>query len=403
LTEDAAKSPLPPADPPGVSARMAGIAPFHVMSILARARALEAAGRDIVHMEIGEPDFATPAPIVAAGQRALAAGRTKYTPAAGLPALREAIAGYYQNRYGVDVAPERILITPGASGALQLVLATLVNPGQQVLMPDPAYPCNRHMVRLFDGEALSLPTRGSEGFALSTDQVDAAWGPQTRALMLATPANPTGVCLSLDELAAHYATVRRLGGALIVDEIYQGLEYDRPSQTALALGEQGLFVVNSFSKFFGMTGWRLGWAVAPRDWAPVLDRLAQNIFLAAPTISQYAALAAFDADSLAIMEQQRQVLARRRDLLLAAVQELGFKVAGRPAGAFYLYADCSALTEDSAGLAADLLEYAGVAVTPGLDFGSTEAGAYLRFAYTTDETRLIEGVARIADYLKAGG
>jgi aspartate/methionine/tyrosine aminotransferase len=390
-------------DPAGVARRMAGIEPFHVMSILARARALEAEGRDIVHLEIGEPDFPTPPPIIAAGQQALAEGRTKYTQAIGLPALREAIASYYAQRYGVTVAAERIVVTPGASGALQLVLGTLVNPGEQVLLPDPAYPCNRHMVRLFNGAPVSLPTRGTAGFQLSCQQVAEAWGAQTRALMLATPANPTGICLSQDELAAHYANVRRLGGALIVDEIYQGLEYGHASVTALALGEQDLFVVNSFSKYFGMTGWRLGWVVAPTEWVPVLDRLAQNIFLAAPTISQYAALAAFSPDSLAIMEQQRQVLEARRDLLLAAVRELGFKVAGEPQGAFYLYADCSDLADDSATLAADLLERAGVAITPGLDFGSAEAGAYVRFAYSTDEARLAEGVARIRAYLKAGG
>lgn len=391
------------ADPQGAARRMAGIAPFHVMSILARAKSLEAAGRDIVHMEVGEPDFTTPEPIVRAGQRALAEGRTKYTAAAGLPELRQAIAGYYRDRYGVAVDPERILITPGASGALQLILGALVDPGQQVLIPDPAYPCNRHMVRLFDGEAVALPTRGEEGFVLTPEQVTAAWSARARALMLATPANPTGVCLSRDELAAHYANVRRLGGALVVDEIYQGLEYGRESVTALSLGEQDLFVVNSFSKFFGMTGWRIGWVVAPREWVPVLDRLAQNIFLAAPTLSQYAALAAFTPESLAIMEQQRQVLAERRDLLLAGVQSLGFRVAGSPQGAFYLYADCSALAEDSQRLAADLLEQAGVAITPGIDFGSLQASAYVRFAYTTKAARLEEGLRRMRRYLAAGG
>lgn len=389
-------------DPRGVARRMAGIAPFHVMRILTRAKELEAAGRDIVHMEVGEPDFATPSPIVEAGRQAMAAGHTKYTPAAGLPALRVAIAGYYGERYGVEVAPERILVTPGASGALQLILGALVNPGDQVLMPDPAYPCNRHLVRLFEGEAVSLPTRGATGFTLSPEQVAAAWTPASRALMLASPANPTGVCLSLRELSDHYANVRRLGGKLVVDEIYQGLEYGRASTTALALGEDDLFVVNSFSKFFGMTGWRVGWLVAPEAWVPVLDRLAQNIFLAAPTLSQHAALAAFTPESLAIMEAQRRELGVRRDFLLDAVQSLGFRVAGDPQGAFYLYADCSALSDDSERLARELLEHAGVALTPGLDFGSLEARSFIRFAYTTDTRRLEEGVRRIAAYLSAG-
>lgn len=393
--------PVPP-DPQGVARRMSGIAPFYVMSILARARELEAKGRDIVHMEIGEPDFPTPEPIVAAARTALARGATKYTPASGLPALREAIAGYYASRYGVQVEPQRVLVTPGASGALQLVLATLVNPGERVLIPDPAYPCNRHLVRLFEGEAVALPLSPAQDFNLPVEQVARAWDAETRALMLATPANPTGLCLGAAELQAHYDNVRQLGGALIVDEIYQGLEYGRSSVTALAAGEQALFVVNSFSKYFGMTGWRLGWVVAPRDWTPVLDRLAQNIFLAAPTLSQHAALAAFSTHSQQLMQQRREVLARRRDLLLPALQALGFRIMGQPQGAFYLFASCAGLADDSARLAADLLEHAGVAVTPGVDFGATDASAYLRFAYTTSETRLEEGVRRIEAFLRAG-
>ncbi len=389
-------------DPVGVADRMAGIAPFQVMSILARARALEAAGRDIVHMEIGEPDFPTPEPIVAAGQAALAAGRTKYTPASGLPDLRQAIAGYYASRFGVTVSPDRVLVTPGASGALQLILGCLVNPGQQVLMPDPAYPCNRHIVRLFGGEAVALAGEVAQGFAPNPEKVAAAWTPATRALMLASPANPTGACLAPDALAAHYATTRRLGGALVVDEIYQGLEYDHPPHTALALGSQDLFVVNSFSKFFGMTGWRVGWLIAPGAWSGVLDRLAQNIFLAAPTVSQYAALAAFAPESLAIMEQRRQAFAQRRACLKKGLVELGLHIVGEPAGAFYIYADCSALSDDSAGLAADLLERAGVAVTPGLDFGDRQGARYLRFAYTTDEASLQEGLARMGRFFRAG-
>lgn len=386
-----------------VADRMADIAPFHVMTILARARALEASGRDIVHLEIGEPDFPTPAPIVAAGQRALAAGLTKYTPAAGLPALRAAISDFYASRFDVAISPDRVLITPGASGALQLILGSLVNPGHQILMPDPAYPCNRHMVRLFEGEAVNLPTTADQDFALDPAEVAAAWTPQARALMLATPANPTGACLDARSLAAHYDQVRRLGGALIVDEIYQGLEYGHTPHTALAVGDDHLFVVNSFSKFFGMTGWRVGWVVAPESWIEPLDRLAQNIFLAAPTISQHAALAAFSPESLRIMEQRRQAFGRRRAILLDGLRGLGFRVAGNPAGAFYLYADCCGLADDSATLASDLLEHAGVAVTPGLDFGQLAAARYLRFAYTTDESSLAEGLSRMARFLSAGG
>jgi aspartate/methionine/tyrosine aminotransferase len=378
---------------------MAGIEPFHVMAILARAREMEARGRDVVHMEVGEPDFPTPKPIVEAGRAALEAGHTHYTAAAGLPGLRQAISGYYQSRFSVEVDPGRILITPGASGALQLVLAALVDPGERVLMPDPGYPCNRHMVRLFGGEAVSLGVKASQDFALSNDQVIRNWDGKTRALMVATPANPTGRVLTLQQLRFLYEAVRAPNGLFIVDEIYQGLVYDGPVETALALGEESLFVVNSFSKFFGMTGWRLGWVVAPREYVPALDRLAQNLFLAAPTLSQHAALAAFAGDTLAILEERRQLFQQRRDYLFEALTALGLRIQGRPEGAFYLYADVSAFTDDSFDFARRLLEETAVAITPGCDFGSHRAEKFVRFAYTTDLERLELGVERIRTFL----
>lgn len=378
---------------------MAGIEPFHVMAILARAREMEAQGRDVVHMEVGEPDFPTPEPIVEAGKAALEAGHTHYTAALGLPELRRAISGYYRSRFSVEVDPERIVVTPGASGALQLVLAALVNPRERVLMPDPGYPCNRHMVRLFEGEAVPLGVKASQDFALSNDQVIRNWDGNTRALMVATPSNPTGRVLTLEQLRFLYEAVRAPDGIFIVDEIYQGLVYDRPVETVLALGEEGLFVVNSFSKFFGMTGWRLGWIVAPREYVPALDRLAQNIFLAAPTLSQHAALAAFERDTLEILEERRQRFQRRRDYLFGALTELGLRIHGRPEGAFYLYADVSAFTDDSFGFARRLLEEAAVAITPGRDFGDYRSERFVRFAYTTDLERLELGVERIRAFL----
>ena len=382
---------------------MAGIAPFHVMAILARARALEAQGHEVIHMEVGEPDFPTPAAIVEAGRRALADGHTRYTAAAGLPALREAIAEWYRRRFSVAVAPERILVTPGASGALQLILGAVVDVGDKVLMPDPGYPCNRHMVRLFEGVPVPLGVKAGQGFALATDQVIRHWDGRTRALMVATPANPTGRVLSLEQLRFLYEAVRAPGGLFIVDEIYQGLVYDRPEVTALALGERGLFVVNSFSKFFGMTGWRLGWLVAPQDHVAALDRLAQNLFLAAPTPAQYAALAAFEPETVAELETRRDILARRRDFLYQALTALGFRIEGKPEGAFYLYADVSAFTDDSFEFCRRLLEDARVAVTPGRDFGDYRAARFVRFAYTTATASLEEGVARIAAFLEREG
>ena len=379
---------------------MAGIEPFHVMDILARAREMDARGRDVVHMEVGEPDFSSPQPVIDAGIAALQQGKTHYTPALGLPALRQAISDYYQSRFQVQVDASRIVITPGASGALQLLLGVLINPGDKVLMADPGYPCNRHMVRMFGGEAVSLGVKASRDFALSNDQVIRHWDNATRALMVATPANPTGRLLTLQQLRFLYEAVRAPDGLLIVDEIYQGLVYDQPVETALQLGQDNLFVVNSFSKFFGMTGWRLGWVVAPRDYVPALDRLAQNIFLAAPTVAQYAALAAFQPEAQAILEQRRKIFQERRDSLHAALVKLGFRIHGKPEGAFYLYADISAFSSDSFEFARALLDEAAVAITPGRDFGKYRSDKFVRFAYTTDLERLELGVARIGAFLQ---
>ncbi len=381
-----------------IAGRMAHIRPFYVMDLLARARRLEAEGLSIIHMEVGEPDFTTPAPIVEAGRRALAEGRHHYTPATGLPALREAIAGLYQSRFGVVIDPQRVIVTPGSSGALQLVTSVLVSPGEAVLMADPGYPCNRHFVSLAEGRPVAIPVGPESAYQLDAAMVRAHWTPESRAVLVATPSNPTGTLIERPAMAELYRTVRELGGDLIVDEIYQGLVYEGEEHSALALGEEP-FVINSFSKFFGMTGWRLGWLVAPPRYVEPLDRLAQNIFLAAPTPSQYAALAAFTPETAAILEQRRQAFRERRDFLLPALEGLGFRFPVKPRGAFYLYADCSALTDDSFRLADALLNQAGVAVTPGLDFGHHQPQRHMRFAYTTGIDKLAEGVERIRRYL----
>lgn len=385
-----------------LAARAADIPPFHVMALLARARELEAAGRSIVHMEIGEPDFPTAAPIVAAAQAALAAGHTQYTPAAGLPSLRKAIAGRYRTRYGVSVDPARILVTPGASGALQLVLAALVDPGREVLMSDPGYPCNRNFVRMLEGRAVAVPTDAAHGYQLTPELAHTHWSDRTAAVLVASPANPSGTLLSQAQIEGLHALTRERGAALIVDEIYHRLTYGPASATAArtALGiSDDIFIVNSFSKYFGMTGWRLGWLVAPESHVGALDRLAQNLFLAAPTLAQHAALAAFTPQAEAIFEERRRIFAERRDFLLPALRELGFGIPVEPQGAFYLYANCGRFTADSFAFCRDLLERAGVAVTPGIDFGSYRANTHVRFAYTTSLERLQEGVARLRDYL----
>ena len=382
-----------------ISARASEIEAFRVMDILAQARALEAQGRDIVHMEIGEPDFPTPAPIIAAGIGALKAGHTHYTPALGLPQLREAIAAFYATRYGVTISPSRVVVTPGSSGALLLALAVLLNPGDEVLLADPGYPCNRHFARFIEGRAVAMPVTAATQYQPSAEMIAAHWSARTRVTMLATPGNPTGTLLSLDQLRAIHQAVSSRGGALVVDEIYHGLTYGRQAETALALGDD-VFVINSFSKYFGMTGWRLGWLIAPEAYVDALDRLAQNIFLAASTPAQHAALAAFLPDTLAILEERRGVFQARRDYLLPALRGLGFDIPIAPDGAFYLYAGCARFGLDAERLTHALLNQADVAITPGADFGRFQPASHVRFAYTTSLDRMAQGVARIETFLK---
>ncbi len=381
-----------------LAARMAQIRPFQVMQLLAKARELEAQGRDIVHMEVGEPDFATSEPVVSAGRAALAAGLTQYTAAVGLPALREAVAADYGRRYGVAVDPRRIVITPGASGALQLALAALIDPGDGVLLPDPGYPCNRNFVHLFGGIPQAVPVDATCGFQPLAERLDAHVDGTTRALMLASPSNPTGTVLSREQLQEICAWAQVHQIALLVDEIYHGLVYGADAASIVEFTDQA-FVINSFSKYFGMTGWRLGWVLAPQDYVESLDTLAQNLFLAAPTPAQHAALAAFHPETAAILEQRRAEFGRRRDFLVPALRALGFGIPVEPRGAFYIYADCSGFSHDSVEFCARLLDEAGVAITPGTDFGTFEAATHVRFAYTTSMEKLAEGVRRLEDYL----
>ncbi len=374
--------------------RMADIEPFHVMALLARARELEARGMSIIHMEIGEPDFISPGPVIEAGHEALRAGAMHYTPASGLPRLREAISGFYRDRYGVQVDAGRIIVTPGASAALQLVMAVLVDPGRQVLMADPGYPCNRNFVRLVEGIPVGIPVDATSSYQITPAQARDYWTDEVVAMIVASPSNPTGTLLDSRQLAALYTVANEHAGHLIVDEIYHGLTYGVAAHSALEVSSR-IFVINSFSKYFGMTGWRLGWVVAPEDFVEDLDKLAQNLFLSAPTLSQHAALAAFHPDTLSILEERRDEFRARRDFLLPALRETGFRIPVTPQGAFYLYADCSRFTGDSYRFALNLLEDAGVAITPGIDFGSNRPESHVRFAYTTSMENLREGVNRL--------
>ncbi len=382
---------------PRTAARMAGIAPFHVMDILARAQALQAAGHDIIHLEIGEPDFATPAPIVEAGVAALRAGHTHYTGALGLTALREAIAGFYDTRWQATVDPTRVVVTPGASGALLLTLGLLAGPSDEVLMADPGYPCNRHFAQFCDARAVTVAVDAGSGFQLTLELIERHATPATRAVLIASPSNPTGTAIAADELARIHDWCAAQGIGLIVDEIYLALTYDGGEHSAACWDD--VFVINSFSKYFLMTGWRLGWLIAPAWAMPDLERLAQNLFLAAPTPAQHAALAAFSPATLVELEARKTELRDRRDYLLPALRERGFVIPTQPQGAFYLYADCSAHSDDSFRFAQALLEQVGLAVTPGLDFGRHQPQRYLRIAYTQPLPRLVEAVARLDRFL----
>ncbi|MDQ7989753.1 MAG: pyridoxal phosphate-dependent aminotransferase [Candidatus Dactylopiibacterium sp.] len=378
--------------------RVREIPPFHVMELLARAHALQAEGRDIIHLEVGEPDFGTPPPVVAAAQRFLMAGSVRYTPALGLPALREAIAAHYADRLGARVDPARIVVTAGASGALLLAIATLTNPGQEWLLTDPGYPCNRQFVQAFNGVARLLPVGAETHYQPSLAQLREAWTPAARGVLVASPANPTGTLLDATLGDGMAALMRELGGQLIVDEIYQGLVYDEAASTILARHDD-VFVVNSFSKYFGMTGWRLGWLVVPEGYAKAVERLAQHLYIAPSTVAQHAALAALQPDCIAILEARRQTLAQRRHTLARGLETLGFGLDAAPQGAFYIYARTSGIAPDSMVLAHRLLEHAGVACTPGADFGDWRAREHMRFAYTADEARLEEALQRIRQSL----
>jgi aspartate/methionine/tyrosine aminotransferase len=376
------------------SRRTAEIEPFEVMDVLARAHALEAAGRRVVHMEIGEPDFTAPAPVVEAGMRALRDGNTAYTATLGLPALRDAIAAHYRERFGVSIASSRVAITAGASGGLLTLAALYVDAGDEILVPDPGYPGYRHFVRAFEGLARPLAVGAQQSFQPTLDMVRTAWGPRTKGLLLGTPSNPTGTVIGRDELRAIAGFIAERGGVLIVDEIYQGLVYGAEPWTALGLPGD-VVLVNSFSKYFCMTGWRLGWVVLPEAAVRGFEKLGQHLFISAPAAAQHAAVAAFSADSLKILEQRRGEFARRRDFLVPALRQAGLSIPAEPHGAFYVYADCGRQSRD---FCLQLLEQEAVAATPGVDFGSNATERFVRFAYTRSMDDLEEAVRRIARF-----
>lgn len=378
--------------------RIETISSFYVMAILQRAKEIERQGRDVIHMEIGEPDFLTPQTVTDAAIAYLNIGDVKYTPAAGLPELRKKIATFYRNRYGIAVEPERIFITPGASGAFLLAFGVTLNAGDKILMADPCYPCNSNFVKLFEGRAETIPVDAESDFQLNSALIKKYWSDVCKGVVVASPSNPTGTVISSDVLRETIETVHLRKGVFYSDEIYHGLVYGKDAVSALRYSSD-VFVINSFSKYFGMTGWRVGWLIVPEYFAAAVEKLAQNLFIATASHSQHAALAAFDASTLAELENRRLEFKKRRDFLYGQLHDLGFKLPAKPDGAFYLYADCSRFTEDSYRFALDLLEAEGVAVTPGRDFGSHHAERFIRFAYTTSVDRMSEAMTRLSRFI----
>ncbi len=387
------------------AARVAAIEPFHVMEVVKAAGELARNGVDVISMSVGEPDFTATEGVAEAAIAAIRAGATQYTDALGLGPLRSAIAAHYQRAYGIEIDARRIVVTAGASAGLLLACAAMVGVGDEVLMPDPCYPCNRHFVTAFGGTPVLLASSPEKRYQLTADDVAEHWGDRTRGVIVASPSNPTGTSMSSAQLQTMLAAVHARGGVSIVDEIYQGLSFDGAPETALRF-DGDVITVNSFSKYFNMTGWRLGWLVVPDSLVPVFEKLAQNLFICPSTIAQYAALACFEPASLAVYEQRRLEFKRRRDYLVPALRALGFSIPVMPDGAFYVYADISGLDHpdrgDSAAFCMTVLRETGVAIVPGADFGVAAPERHVRFSYATSLARIEQAVARLAAMLGQG-
>jgi aspartate/methionine/tyrosine aminotransferase len=395
-----------------IAQRAERIEPFYVMEVAKAAATLAKefahTARPMIFLNIGEPDFTAPPLVVQAANSAIKQGSTQYTQAMGLPELREKISAWYASRFKVDVAASRIVITAGASAALQLACLALIEAGDEILMPDPSYPCNRHFVSAADGQSVLIPTTADERFQLTRAKVEAAWGNKTRGVLLASPSNPTGTSIAPEELQRIHEFVHSRGGITLIDEIYLGLSYEEHfGHTALGLpGELGRSIVsiNSFSKYFNMTGWRLGWLVVPEALAPVIERIAQNLFICASTVAQHAALACFEPESLAEYERRRTAFKERRDYFIPELNRLGLAVPVMPDGAFYAYADCTAAASKlgvsgSWDFAFELMKRAHIAVTPGRDFGQAAPEQFVRFSTASSMEHLREAVARLESVL----
>lgn len=383
---------------PKLAQRCNDVLPFYAVELFKQANALSAQGHDVISLGIGEPDFTAPPQVVETLNRASKAGLSAYTPPLGLSALREAIADWYATHFNAPVDPARVAITAGASGALMLATLALINPGDEVLLPDPSYPANQNFVIAAGGRPRLIPSTPEKRFQLSAEDVRQHWGPATRGVLIASPSNPTGTRISSAELAELVAEVRKRAGFIIMDEIYLGLYYGEKPQSALALDDD-IIIINSFSKYFHMTGWRLGWMIAPAAMIPALDKLAANLTICAPSLAQHAALSCFEPEVLHIYENRRLSFEQRLHYLLPELQKLGLVVPVVPDGAFYVYADIRQHSQDSNDFSQRLLTEAHVAAVPGRDFGPHHAKHMLRFSYTLGLNRLEEAIARMAKLL----
>jgi aspartate/methionine/tyrosine aminotransferase len=379
-------------NPSVLAARNAEIAPFYVMEVMKAADELSAQGRKLIHLSVGEPDFTAPPLVQEAAIRAIRDGRTQYTHAAGLDALREHLSQWYRDHFGVEVPARRIFVTAGASGALLLACSLLVEEGAQVLMPDPCYPCNKHFVANAGGVANLIACGAEQRYQLTPEQVKAHWTSKTKGVLLASPSNPTGTSINPIALESVSKYVSSYGGYTITDEIYLGLSYDAQYGRSALLASDDIITINSFSKYFHMTGWRLGWIVVPDALVPALEKLAQNLFICASSVAQHAALACFEKDSLAEFERRRAEFKSRRDYIVPALASLGLPVPVMPDGAFYAYGDCSAYANDSWDFVFEIMRETGVVLVPGKDFGTAAPERHFRLSYASSMDKLQEAV-----------
>ncbi|NYT38490.1 pyridoxal phosphate-dependent aminotransferase [Allopusillimonas soli] len=382
-----------------LATRTEQVLPFYAVELFKQASLLNAQGRDVISLGIGEPDFTAPAQVVETLQRAAQAGLSGYSSPAGLPTLRDAIARYYGEHFGAQVDPARVIVTSGASGALLLAAMTLINPGDEVLLPDPSYPANQNFITAAGGIPRLVPSSAAQRFQLNAEHIRTHWGPDTRGVLIASPSNPTGTTITRADLAELIAEVRQRNGFIIMDEIYLGLYYGDAPQSALVLDDD-LIVINSFSKYFHMTGWRLGWMITPETMVPAVEKLAASLAICAPTLAQHAAITCFEPEVMQVFETRRLSFKQRRDYLLPELEKLKLHVPVEPDGAFYIYADISHHSKDSTVFSHRLLHEAGVAAVPGQDFGSAHAAHTLRFSYATGLDRLQEAVQRMARFLE---